>query len=193
MTADGVELTMAVNHLAPFLLTHELLPLLLRSVPARVVVVSSNSHRGVSLDPDRLANPRLYNGLRAYKRSKLANVLFVRELSRRVESLGISAFAVDPGLVNTMIGAKHSGPTSRIVWKWRRQRGTTPDVPARTIGALSDATIGAGESGTYWKDGRRLRPSAPALDDGLGLDLWQASCDRCGLSDWPRVASRNAR
>ena len=64
VTADRVELTMAVNHLAPFLLTHELLPLLVRSAPTRVLVVSSNSHRGASLDPDRFANPPLSNGLR---------------------------------------------------------------------------------------------------------------------------------
>ena len=193
VTADRVELTMAVNHLAPFLLTHELLPLLVRSAPTRVLVVSSNSHRGASLDPDRFANPPLYNGLRAYQQSKLANVLFVRELSRRVERSGIGAFAVDPGLVNTMIGAKHSGAASRIVWQCRRRLGTTPDVPARPIAALANATIGTGESGTYWKDGRQLRPGARALDDGLALALWHASCDQCGIPDWPDSPSLTAR
>ena len=191
VTADRVELTMAVNHLAPFLLTHELLTLLVRSAPTRVVVVSSNSHRGASLDPDRFANPPLYNGLRAYQQSKLANVLFVRELSRRVERLGIGAFAVDPGLVNTMIGAKHSGAASRIVWQCRRRLHNARR--SRRTSRLCNATIGTGESGTYWKDGRQLRPGARALDDGLALALWHASCDRCGISDWPDSPSLTAR
>ena len=184
-TVDGLELTFAVNHLAPFLLTHELLAAFDRRSSPRVVIVGSNAHRGISLDPQQVARPRRYQSLRAYKQSKLANELFVRALAPRLSAVEGAAYAVDPGLVDTAIGTKHSGVPARLVWRFRRRLGTPPDVPARTIAALATGTIGDGESGTTWRDGRRIEPSDEALDARLARELWEASCALCGIAEWP--------
>lgn len=181
VTEDGIELTFAVNHLAPFLLTHELLASRrVHASPTRVVVVSSDAHRGATLDPCRVARPTRDRGLRAYARSKLANVLFVRALASQ-EGATVRAYAVDPGLVDTGIGGKHGGPGSRLVWSLRRRLGTPADVPARTIAALATGALGGDESGTYWRDGYRIDPSRRALDDELARDLWRVSSELCGV------------
>jgi NAD(P)-dependent dehydrogenase (short-subunit alcohol dehydrogenase family) len=185
MTDDGIELTFAVNHLAPFLLTHDLLDGFEPAASTRVVVVGSNAHRAASIDPDRVARPRRYEGLRAYNQSKLANELFVRALAARLVGRESGAYVVDPGLVNTAIGTKHSGPLSSLVWHFRRRLGTAPDVPARTIAALVTGELGEGESGTTWRDGRRIEPSAHALDERLAENLWRVSCELGGVAASP--------
>lgn len=186
LTEDRIELTAAVNHFSPFLLTHELVTdpdLRTPRMRIRIVVVSSNAHRGARLEPTRLARPAMHHGHRAYKRAKLANVLFVNELARRFEGSGIDAYAVDPGLVDTQIGSKHSGPVSRAAWALRRRRGVAPEVPARVIAALATGSIGGNTSGGYWRDGRTIPPSARALDRDLAGALWRVSCDVCAIDD----------
>jgi NAD(P)-dependent dehydrogenase (short-subunit alcohol dehydrogenase family) len=182
LTDDGIELTFAVNHLAPFLLTHELVDGLGPDAVGRVVVVGSNAHRAATIDPDRVAWPRRYRALRAYNQSKLANELFVRALASRLDGIETGAFVVDPGLVDTAIGTKHSGPAARLVWQLRRRLGTSPDAPARTIAALAAGELGRDESGTTWRDGRRIEPSAWALDGALAERLWETSSALCGVS-----------
>src|SRR5262245_10693520 len=100
-TVDGLEMTFAVNHLAYFLLTHQLEGTLRESAPARVVNVSSEAHRRAQPDLDDLQAERRYNGWRAYCRSKLLNLLFTYELARRLEGTGVTANAVHPGWVAT--------------------------------------------------------------------------------------------
>ena len=112
VTLEGFEMQWAVNHLAPFLLTHELMPALKRSSRPRVVTVSSNSHYRARLKWDDIQLQRRYNGLRAYQQTKLANVLFSTEFNRRSNSK-IKAFAADPGLVYTDIGTKSDMPIAR--------------------------------------------------------------------------------
>src|SRR5262245_43621140 len=104
VTRDGYEMTFGVNHLAPFLLTNLLLPKLIASAPARIVTVASRAHRRSTLDFDDLMTERDYKPMKAYARSKLANILFTRELARRLAGTGVTANALHPGVVRTEIG-----------------------------------------------------------------------------------------
>src|SRR6059058_1353201 len=106
LTADGLERTFALNHLAPFLLTNLLLDRLTASAPARVVTVSSGAHAGGRIDFDDLQGERNYSGQRAYNQSKLANVMFSNELARRLDGTGVTATVCHPGVVRTSFGAE---------------------------------------------------------------------------------------
>ena len=181
-TQDGIEKTFAVNHLAPFLLSHELLPLLNDSEQARLLTVSSYSHRTTPMFLSRLANPWPYFGLLAYKRSKLCNVLFTYELNRRMDGK-VLAFAVDPGLVNTAIASKGSDGISDWVWRFRREQGTSPDLPAKTIAFLSGSEKIDTSQGFYFKDCSPIPPSIQARDEKLAEELWGLSCELTNV-DW---------
>ncbi len=178
MTADRIEQTFAVNHLAPFLLTLELLPWLQHSESGRVLMVSSYSHRTTPLCLGRITNPWPYISLLAYKRSKLCNVLFAYELNRRFEDL--TAFAVDPGLVNTAIASKGSQGISHWVWRRRRLKGTSADVPAETILYLIGEPKIDTSQGFYFKDCAPLTPSRKARREDLGKRLWKMSAELIG-------------
>ena len=115
VTADGLEHTFALNHLAPFLLTSLLLGRLKRTTPARVVTVSSNVQAHGRIDFDDLQAERSYSGARAYNQSKLANVLFTYELARRLEGTAVTANALHPGLVRTSFGAEDPGAVAAAV------------------------------------------------------------------------------
>jgi len=173
MTEDGIEKTFAVNHLASFLLTHELLSWLRQSGQGRVLTVSSYSHKTTWLCPGRIADPWPYIGLLAYKRSKLSNVLFVYELNRRFDDL--AAFAVDPGLVNTDIASKGGVGISDWVWRSRRKKGTSADVPAETILFLACEEAIDTSQGYYFKNSAPLPPSRKAQRADLAAKLWALS------------------
>jgi len=181
-TPDGYELQFAVNHLAGFLLTHELLPLLQASPAGRVVTVSSRSHRGARIHWGDVMLRRGYSTLRAYKQSKLANVLFVAELNRRLGSEGaVQAFAADPGLASTDIGFKGTTGLAAWVWRLRRRGGQPPAVPARNIVFLATDAAAVTSRGIYWKDCRPLRPSRYARNAAHAARLWALSERLCGL------------
>ena len=114
VTADGLERTFALNHLAPFLLTNLLLDRLKHSAPARVVTVSSNAQAMRRIDFDDLQGERSYSGARAYNQSKLANVLFTYELARRLQGTAVTANALHPGVVRTSFGAEDPGGVQRL-------------------------------------------------------------------------------
>ena len=183
MTGDGIELTFATNHLAPFLLTMKLMPLLKASPAGRVITVSSDSHYNAAINPQTAANPSFYFGLQAYARSKLANVLFTAEFNRRMAGTNVHAYAVDPGLVKTDIALKGQPFFSRIIWKWRSSAGVEPEVPARSILFLaSDAGIqNSPENYWYKSQPKRCNPQAARAD--LASELWQVSCKLCGLDE----------
>jgi NAD(P)-dependent dehydrogenase (short-subunit alcohol dehydrogenase family) len=180
MTEDGIERTFAINHLASFLLTHDLLPLLLNAGQGRVLAVSSYSHRTTPLCLNRIADPWPYISLMAYKRSKLCNVLFMYALNRRYDRL--RAFAVDPGLVNTSITSKGSRGISSWVWRIKRRQGTSADVPARTILYLSGEENIDTSQGYYFKDSQSLTSSPKSRREDLGERLWSLSCRLTGVS-----------
>ena len=174
LTDIGLETTFAVNHLASFLLTHDLLPLLKNTNKAKIISVSSYSHRTTPLSLNRIAHPKPYLGLLAYKRSKLCNVLFTFELNRRYPEL--AAFAVDPGLVNTSIASKGSRGISHWVWKSRREKGMSPEVPARTILFLALEDDIDPSKGCYIKNCEPKTPSRKAQSEVLAKELWDYSC-----------------
>jgi NAD(P)-dependent dehydrogenase (short-subunit alcohol dehydrogenase family) len=138
-TEDGYETQFAVNHLAPFYLTHLLTPLLMAAESPRVLTTSSGSHYKTVINWKDPMMRRHYGALKAYKQSKLCNVLFTHELTRKSPSK-LLAFAIDPGLVNTDIGEKGTSGIVNWFWKIRRKGGTAPEVPAETYYFLSAAS-----------------------------------------------------
>jgi len=176
-TVDGFELQFAVNHLAPFRLTYELLPLLARSPEGTVIAVSSGSHYRTRIHWKDVMLRKHYNCLRAYKQTKLANVLFVTELNRRLKSAGstIKAFAVDPGLVNTDIGLKGTGGIVKKVWELRSKGGTSPEQPALTIAWLAAEPDARKTDEVYWKDKSPLAPSRYSQRPDVAKRFWELS------------------
>jgi NAD(P)-dependent dehydrogenase (short-subunit alcohol dehydrogenase family) len=176
-TPDGFEWTMAVNHLAHFVLTGALLPAL-RPARARIVVVSSDAHRGARLRRAPLEQIMRgeggYNGLRAYADSKLANLLFARELARREAAHGLTTVAIHPGVVATRIWNQQQDLVSRIVRLFKPFMVS----PSRAGGFLVDAaTAGrfASANGEYIHKTSPRRPSADADDPELAAELWRVS------------------
>ncbi len=186
-TEDGYELQFAVNHLAPFLLTHELLPDLRRAEAGRVLTVSSGSHRGARIRWQDVMMRQGYGVLAAYKQSKLANVLFSAEFNRRMAGTGVRAYAVDPGLVNTEIGLKGTSGVERLVWSLRRRGGVSPEEGASTLVTLaSEPSPG---DALYWKDSRPAEPSDEARSAAEAARLWALSERLCGIAS-PAPAAR---
>jgi len=177
LTADGIETQFAVNHLAPFLLTNLLLPLLRRSAPARVVTVSSEAHRGITIDWENLTGERRYHGLRAYGQSKLANLLFTFELARRLSGSGVTANAVHPGVVGTSLLFGGWAPL-RLLKPFLRG----PEQGARTTVFLATSPRVEGVTGRYYKDSREIEPSPQARDPETARRLWEISERMTGLA-----------
>jgi len=183
LTRDGHELTFQVNHLAPFLLT-----MLLREPlsQGRASVISTSSRasiaRDAKLDPDDLDLAAGYGGLRAYKSSKLANVLFTRELARRWASLGVSAAAVHPGLVRSQWGKSGPAAVRAVVNSPLRLAMRSPEHGADTIIWLATTTAGEQwQSGGYFANRKPATPNPLADDTRLAGQLWQRSAAMCGL------------
>ncbi|MHB0967395.1 MAG: SDR family NAD(P)-dependent oxidoreductase [Bellilinea sp.] len=183
-TEDGYETVFTVNHLAPFLLTRELLPLLQAAPAARILTVSSRSHRNMRILWGNVMLRRFYNPLLAYKQSKLANVLFTAEFNRRLaDTTHIRAYAIDPGLVNTEIGSKNNHGILRWAWDLRRRQGADPSVPARTIAMVARRPKLDPPDGIYWRDCRSIAPSRYALRADEAAKLWALSEQLCAPED----------
>jgi retinol dehydrogenase-12 len=180
-TPDGLEATFAVNHLAYFLLTHLLLDRLRSSAPARIVNVASDAHRFGPLDLDDLQSEREYKGMRVYGRSKTANILFTRELARRLAGTGVTVYCLHPGAVATRLGHQH-GWWARLVTGVLRPFFRSPAKGAETSIHLSTAPLLGDVSGEYWKDLRAIDPAPHAVDDDAARRLWAESERLCGLS-----------
>ena len=182
-TADGIETTFAVNHLAPFLLTNLLLPRIQASAPARVVTVSSEAHKfGGALDFDDLGSAKRFAGMGVSGRSKLANLLFTRELARRLEGSGVTANALHPGAVRTGLGQNNDAPFLKLVAALFRPFFRTPEAGADTAVWLCSAPEVAGISGRYFVNRRERQPHRAALDDMAARRLWDESAKLTGLA-----------
>jgi retinol dehydrogenase 12 len=179
LTVDGNETTLAVNHLAPFLLTNLLIDRL-RSSSARIVTTSSDAHRSALLDIDDLQGERQWSSWRAYSNSKLANVLFTRALARRMQGSGVSANSLHPGVIRTRLG-RNAGGLFGIGWRLAGLFFRSSRRGAATIVHLSTQEDGVRVSGGYFADCRPATPSLQAQDDELGERLWQASERLTGL------------
>ncbi len=180
LTDDGLETQFAVNHLAPFLLTNLLLELLISSSPARIITVASESHRHGRLAWENLQGEKGYSGLRAYGTSKLANVLFTRELARRLAGTGVTANAVHPGVVATEI-LLGSFPPLRLLkpFMWTPEQGAEPLVH------LAADREGEEVSGRYFARHEQMQPAPLARDDEAARRLWELSEKLTGLENSP--------
>jgi NAD(P)-dependent dehydrogenase (short-subunit alcohol dehydrogenase family) len=175
LTDDGVELTWAVNHLAPFLLTKLLLERITASAPARIVTTSSGAHNGAEIPFDDVGAERSYGfGGRRYSQTKLANILFTLELARRLQGTGVSANCFHPGVVATGF-ARNNGRLARAATTIAKPFLRSPAKGAETLVWLLDAAAVGDQTGGYFVDRRRTAPSARAQDLDAARRLWALS------------------
>ena len=182
VTADGLEHTFALNHLAPFLLTSLLLDRLTASAPARIITVSSGAHAQGRLDFDDLQGERNYSGQRAYSQSKLANVMFTYQLARRLEGTGVTATAAHPGVVATSFGAEDHAAHLGIMIRIARPLMKTPSQGALTPIYLASSPQVEGVTGQYFADRKPKASSKASYDTAAAARLWQASAALTGLT-----------
>lgn len=183
-TEDNIESVFAVNHLAYVLLTHQLYPALKAAPEARIVNVSSDSHFNGKIDFNNLFLKKGYNGLKSYAQSKLGNVLFTYEFDRRRPDRHIAMNALQPGLVKTDIGLKHTKWLHSLVWKLRRSGGVSPEEGAQTSIYLATSPEAKNMSGKYW-DKCQPKPSSPITYDlEVAQKLWDISLELCGIRDF---------
>jgi NAD(P)-dependent dehydrogenase (short-subunit alcohol dehydrogenase family) len=174
VTAEGLEMTFALNHMAYFTLTKALRERLVGSAPARVVSTASAAHYGAKLDLDDLQCARGYSAWRAYNRSKLANILFTRELARRLAGTDVAANCLHPGVVASRFGDEAGGWTARL-FPFVKRFGISPTRGADTIVYLASSLEVASISGEYFAKRRVKTPSAAARDDDAAARLWERS------------------
>lgn len=192
-TVDGYERTFATNHLAYFLLTELLLDRLKQSAPARIVNVSSEAHRWAQIDfDDPMFDERSYSGFGAYGPSKLANILFTRELSRRIEGTGVTANALHPGVIASGFGRNNKGAFGFIMRNLAGPFLGSEESGARTSVYLASSPEVDGKSGLYFKSSRECTPSRAARDDAAAARLWTLSEELVASVDLPARAEATA-
>lgn len=179
LNADGHEMTFAVNHLAYFSLTHHLMDLLKKSVPARIVNVSSEAHRRAGLDPEDLQGEKRYRGLEAYANSKLANILFTHSLAKRLAGTGITVNCLHPGVIETGLLQDYVREMNRVI-RWARPL-LRPFFGDAETGAGCSLYLAAspelsGVTGKYFIRQREARSSRRSHDRVLADRLWEESC-----------------
>jgi NAD(P)-dependent dehydrogenase (short-subunit alcohol dehydrogenase family) len=175
LTQDGLERTFATNHMAYFVLTHALRDRLVASAPARIVSTASRAHRDQVLDFDDLQLARGYAVWRAYGRSKLANILFTRELARRLAGTGVTANCIHPGFVTTGLGQRPGGVFGAVVRLFFRFAGP-PEPGGDTIAHVASSPDVASITGQYFVPvGKPAEPSAAARDAAAARRLWEES------------------
>jgi retinol dehydrogenase-14 len=182
VTADGLERTFALNHLAPFLLTNLLLDRLKQSAPARVVTVSSAAQFMGRIDFDDLQGERAYSGQRAYSQSKLANVLFTYELARNLQATPVTANALHPGVVRTSFGAEDPGGVQRLLFPVIRPFMKTPAQGAATSIHLASSPDLERVTGRYFVNSKPKRSSKRSYDEAAAARLWQVSAELVSLT-----------
>lgn len=186
VTEDGFEEMFAVNHLAPFLLTNLLLPLLRKGAPSRVVNVNSSAHAMAKIDFDDLQSERRFGLFRSYGASKLANLLFGYELARRLEGSGVTVNALNPGLTATAMGS----PAKTTLPGWYRLAmrllgpflAGSPEEGAATAVYLASSPEVEGATGGYFEGGEEKHSSRASRDEVAARRLWAVSEGLVGLS-----------
>jgi NAD(P)-dependent dehydrogenase (short-subunit alcohol dehydrogenase family) len=172
VTEDGLELTLATNHVSYFVLTHFLRERLIGAAPARIINTASDAHRNARLDFDDLQSEKGYRGFAVYSRSKLANILFTRELARRLKGTGVTANSLHPGFVATRFGDNNGGFTSSVIG-FLKKFALTPEKGAETIIYLAASDEPAAITGKYFHKCEVVNPSKQAQDDEAAKRLWQ--------------------
>jgi NAD(P)-dependent dehydrogenase (short-subunit alcohol dehydrogenase family) len=174
LTEDGIEMTMALNHVAPFVVTNLLRNKLMASSPARVITTASRAHQSGRIALDDLTYAKGYSGMRAYADSKLFNILFTRELARRMEGTGVTANCFHPGLVASRFAEREDGGLRlfRIVL---RVLGTSTVKGAETAVHLATSADMAETTGQYFVKCEPSTPGPRALDGDMARRLWEAT------------------
>ena len=184
ITAEGLERTFALNHMAYFVLTHCLRERLIAAAPSRIVSAASAAHRRAVLDFDNLQTAENYRPMTAYGRSKLCNILFTRELAKRGPELHANCF--HPGVVRTGFAKNEAG-----IWKVVATLGApflrSPERGARSLIWLALSDDAAALTGEYIEDEEVVAPSAQARDDNLARRVWEQSAQLVGLPDAARA------
>lgn len=178
-TEDGYEQQFAVNHLAGFLLAYSLMEYLIQC-NGRILITSSASHKKMKMRWKDIMFKHGYNPLLVYKQSKLANMLFAYGLNDRFANRGISAYGIDPGLVNTDIGLKDTGRVVNLVWRLRQRGGVSPDVPAKIYSFLLNQE--EPPKGLYYNNSGEAACSGQVSKENADR-LWALSGQLCGI-DW---------
>jgi NAD(P)-dependent dehydrogenase (short-subunit alcohol dehydrogenase family) len=179
VSGDGFELTFAVNHLAPFLLTNLLLERLEGTARARIITVASEAHRGNRIDIEGLSRPHDWTMMKAYGRSKLCNILFTRELAFRLDASKVVAACLHPGMVATAIGQR--GGFVELGWRLLKPFMIRPEQGAETSVFLATVLDPTPFHGGYVIRKALAQPDVAALDSGLARRLWEESARLVGL------------
>ena len=185
LTVDGIETQLAVNHLAPFLLTNLLLDVLKSSAPARVVTVASQVHSKSPLDFDDLRSASDYTASQVYRKTKLANILFTYELARRLEGTNVTANCLHPGVIATKLLDDYMGGSHDAGFGSGQAFGSSPEEGGAAVLYVAASPEIEGLSGKYFFD-NAVRETAPVTyDEEHAARLWDVSADLTGLTSWP--------
>jgi NAD(P)-dependent dehydrogenase (short-subunit alcohol dehydrogenase family) len=179
-TPDGLEKTFALNHMSYFTMTNILLDRLKATPGARIVSTASDAHRAGKLNFDDLQSTHSYSGWGAYARSKLMNILFTRELAKRLAGTGVTANCLHPGFVSTRFGQNNAGFMGWLI-KIGQNFALTPEQGAETIIWLSSSDDVAGKTGGYYEKKKLAAPSKAAQSDADARRLWDVSAKLAGV------------
>jgi retinol dehydrogenase 14 len=179
-TADGMETTLAINHLAPFLLTNLLLDRLEESAPSRVITVSSEAERMGNIDFDDLQSRQKYRGFPVYGTTKLANIMFTYELAERLKGTFVTANCLHPGPVGTNFGKNNGGPMA-LFFRLGKPFMRSPGQGADTLIWLASSADVDGVSGKYFSDRKEIEAKEVAYDPSVRRRLWEISEELTGL------------
>ena len=182
VTEDGLEYTFAVNHLAYFVMAEGLRERLLASAPSRIISTASAMHQNATLDFDDLQSAKSFGAVKAYSRSKLCNILFTRELARRLHGTGVTANCLHPGFVATRFGDQSGVLISPFV-RLAKIFAISPAKGAETIIYLASSPDVAETTGQYFYESMPSTPSSRAQDDRSALLLWQRSAALAGMKE----------
>lgn len=177
-TEDNVEFQLALNHLASFLFTYELLPIIKKD-KSKIIFTSSESHKGMKMRWNNLFFKKHYSTLFAYKQSKLSNLLFAKGLNEKYNNIGVVAYCVDPGLVNTNIGLKNTKGIVNIFWSIRMKHGDKPEIPAKTYTYLVTSKKNLNE--LYFRDSVPKKYSKQ-VNISNSQRLWKVSEKYCNIT-----------
>jgi len=182
VTADGIEQTLALNHLGYFSLTAMVMDLLRAAGEARIVNVASAAHVGAKLDLQDLQNEKTYSGWRAYGQSKLANIYFTYELARRLEGSTITVNCLHPGFVASAFGNNNGGLLRLLFGFAKSIAAISEEDGARTSIYLASSPEVAEVSGQYFDKSKAVRSSAVSYDEDIAKHLWERTESLCSLS-----------
>jgi NAD(P)-dependent dehydrogenase (short-subunit alcohol dehydrogenase family) len=180
LSADGIEMTFALNYLSVFLLTSLLLDTLKASAPARIVNISSDAHRRARINFEDLELERKYSGFGAYGQSKLAVALFTYELARRLEGTQVTVNALHPGFVATNLG-RNNGWRIKLFAPLVKLMALSPEEGAETSIYLASSSEVAGITGKYFDKKKAVRSSLASYDETAARRLWEISAEMTGL------------